>query len=117
MILKKNIKITNKEVKKFCKLTRDNNPIHLNKKYAAGTRFKTTIVPGILILTKINTILSKKFSGAIILDISADYRFPIKINENYNCKYRIIKKKSFYELNAEIYKKNKNAVIKISFLN
>lgn len=114
---KKNyIKISEKRVKIFCNLTNDRNPIHIDKKYASKTKFKGLIVPGILIISEINKIISKKYSGAIILDINAEYREPVLVNQKYKFKYKIVKKNNFYQLSSEIFKKNKSVLIKINFI-
>ena len=111
------IKISEKQVKTFCNLTEDKNPIHINKKYASKTKFKSLIAPGILIISKINKIISKKYTGAIILDINAEYREPVLINQKYNCKYEIVKKKNYFELKSTVFKKIKNILITINFIN
>jgi len=114
---KKNyIKISEKRVKIFCNLTNDKNPIHIDKKYASKKKFKGVIVPGILIISEINKIISRKYTGAIILDIKAEYREPVLVNQRYECKYEITKKNNFYELQSTIFKKNKNVLIKINFI-
>lgn len=114
---KKNyIKISEKRVKIFCNLTNDKNPIHIDKKYASKTKFKGLIVPGILIISEINKIISKKYSGAIILDINAEYREPVLVNQKYKFNYKIVKKNNFYQLSSSIFKKNKSVLIKINFI-
>ena len=85
MNTKKSFKVSKKEIIQFCKLTKDKNPIHLHapKKFYKG-KFKKALVPGLLLITKVNQILSKRYKGALIIDILANFKQPLTQNELSN---------------------------------
>ena len=55
--------VTTEQILSFSELTGDTNPIHLDPKYCEGTRFRTPIVPGMLISCIFSKIFSTKFPG------------------------------------------------------
>lgn len=55
--------ITNEDVDTFTKLTGDNNPLHVDKAYAADTTFKKPVVHGMLTASFISTIIGTKLPG------------------------------------------------------
>ena len=55
--------VTNEQILSFSKLTGDTNPIHLDSKYCEGTRFRSPIVPGMLMSCIFSKIISTKFPG------------------------------------------------------
>lgn len=67
--------ITDDDVAAFAALTGDTNPIHLNKEYAAGTRFKAPIVHGLLSASYISTVLGTKLPGAGAIYLSQTLKF------------------------------------------
>ena len=118
---KKFLKISKKEIVQFCKLTKDKNPIHLHtpKKFYKG-KFKKALVPGLLLITKVNQILSKRYKGALIIDILSNFKQPVYFNEKCFIHFKINpinKKKKLFELTAELKTKKINkAFVKIIFL-
>ena len=55
--------VSTEQILKFSELTGDTNPIHLDSQYCEGTRFRTPIVPGMLISCIFSKIISTKFPG------------------------------------------------------
>ena len=55
--------VSTEQILKFSELTGDTNPIHLDPQYCEGTRFRTPIVPGMLISCIFSKIISTKFPG------------------------------------------------------
>lgn len=67
--------ITYDDVAAFGALTGDTNPVHFNKQYAAGTRFKAPIVHGMLSASYISTVLGTKLPGAGAIYMSQTLKF------------------------------------------
>lgn len=67
--------ITDDDVAAFAALTGDTNPVHFNKQYAAGTRFKAPIVHGLLSASYISTVLGTKLPGAGAIYLSQTLKF------------------------------------------
>ena len=114
-------KISNKEIIQFCKLTKDKNPIHFHTpKNIHNKKFKKALVPGLLLTSKVNEILSKKYKGALIIDVMANFKLPIYPDEKCFIHFKINlinKKKKLFELKADLKIKRINkAFIKITFL-
>jgi hypothetical protein len=114
-------KISKKEIKQFCNLTKDKNPIHFqsSQDFYDG-KFKKALVPGLLLISKVNEILSKKYKGALIVDIIANFKLPVYHDEKcfiYFIITSINKKKKLYELKADLkIDKIDKAFVKIIFL-
>tara|TARA_Y100000768_G_scaffold289261_1_gene223422 strand:- start:113 stop:493 length:381 start_codon:yes stop_codon:yes gene_type:complete len=107
------------EIKKFCKLTKDNNPIHLDKTYLNYTNYSNLIVPGILIISKINEIISRNYKGAIIIEITSSFREPIFVDTKYKINFKITKinkKSNLFVLKSAIINKTKKVLVDINFL-
>jgi acyl dehydratase len=114
-------RVTKKDIDLFCKLTVDNNSLHTNKvKNLYQGKFKKILVPGILIISKINQILSQNYNGALIVDIISNFKRPVFVNESYVQKSKITiinKKNNLYELQSVI-SKNRDilSVITVNFI-
>ena len=72
-------KITNDDVLAFAELSGDNNPVHLDDAYAAGTMFKQRIAHGFLTASLFSTVLGTKLPGpgCIYLSQSLKFRAPV----------------------------------------
>ena len=62
--------ITESDIVLFCGISGDTNPIHLNKEYAARTRFGGIIAHGMLSASLISTVLGTKLPGPGAIYIS-----------------------------------------------
>ncbi len=84
--------ITYDDVLAFAALTGDTNPVHLNEEYAAGTRFKATIVHGLLTSSYISTVLGTKLpgAGAIYLSQSLNFRAPVYHGDPVTARVEVI---------------------------
>ena len=71
------------DVRAFADISGDNNPIHLDDDYAAGTRFKRRIVHGILTSGLISALLGMHLPGpgSIYLTQTINFRAPVYIGE------------------------------------
>ena len=67
----------------FAEISGDNNPVHLDEQYAAGTMFKQRIAHGILSVAFISTVLGTKLPGpgAIYLEQVAKFRAPVYLGD------------------------------------
>lgn len=76
-------RITGDDVNAFAKLTGDNNPLHVDAAYAAGTNFKRPVVHGMLTASFISTMIGTKLPGKGSLWYEQQTRFlsPVRIGE------------------------------------
>ena len=108
-------KITNKLIQEFSRISQDNNPIHIDSKYAESTIFKK-IAHGMLVASYISAVLGTKIPGpgAIYLSQSLSFLKPVFINDTINAEAEIthIKKdKNIITLKTKCYNQNKEDVI------
>ncbi len=75
--------VTEKGIESFAEVTGDNNPVHLDEAYAAGTPFKTRIAHGMLSAGYISAVIGTKLPGPGAIYISQALRFkrPVKIGD------------------------------------
>lgn len=71
--------ITDEDIHAFTSLSGDNNPLHLNDKYAATTRFGGRIAHGMLGASLISAVLGTKLpgTGTIYLSQTLNFRAPV----------------------------------------
>ena len=115
----KEFKFTKTDIVQFCELTKDKNPVHLNKNFLINTKYEDLIVPGMLLMSKINEIISNNYKGAIIVEIISSFREPVYVNQKYKIDYKITKinhGSNFYKLKSLIMKNTKKAIIEILFI-
>lgn len=76
-------KITAEDVQKFCDLTGDDNPLHMDSAYASKTPFRKRVVHGMLTASFISTIIGTKLPGRGSLWLSQTLRFllPVRIDD------------------------------------
>ena len=60
--IKHSFTITSKDILNFQKLSRDFNPIHTDEKYAKKHNFKTKVVYGGILLSKLSYLIGEKFT-------------------------------------------------------
>ena len=67
----------------FAEVTGDNNPVHLDAEYAAGTAFKERIAHGMLSAGYISAVIGTKLPGpgAIYVAQTLRFRRPVKIGD------------------------------------
>tara|TARA_B100000902_G_scaffold386893_1_gene430127 strand:+ start:1119 stop:1508 length:390 start_codon:yes stop_codon:yes gene_type:complete len=76
-------KFTDEDLISFSKLSGDNHPLHLNKKYAKKKGFKRNIVYGVLLASQISKLIGNKIRKKKIILVSFDINFnkPAYVNE------------------------------------
>lgn len=75
--------VSESDVYTFAGITGDNNPVHVNAEYAAGTMFKERIVHGMFSAGLISAVLGTKLPGpgAIYIDQTLKFKAPVKIGD------------------------------------
>eukprot|EP00054_Salpingoeca_dolichothecata_P010412 m.58203 g.58203 ORF g.58203 m.58203 type:complete len:157 (+) comp18977_c0_seq1:3-473(+) len=71
------------DVQTFARISGDDNPIHLDKDYAATTPFGRPIVHGVLMNGLISAILGTKYPGNGTIYLNGDFQFkaPLFVGE------------------------------------
>jgi 3-hydroxybutyryl-CoA dehydratase len=75
--------ITESDIVLFCGISGDTNPLHLNKDYAARTRFRGVIAHGMLPASLISAVLGTKLPGpgAIYVSQNCRFRAPVRAGD------------------------------------
>jgi 3-hydroxybutyryl-CoA dehydratase len=70
-------------IEAFAAVTGDNNPVHLDEAYAAGTAFKTRIAHGMLSAGYISAVIGTVLPGpgAIYVGQTLKFKRPVKIGD------------------------------------
>lgn len=82
-IFETEIKVSDEMVTEFAKITGDDNPLHLDEKFASKTQFGRRIAHGMLIVSLISKVLGKDFPGAgtVYVSQSVKFRKPVYIGD------------------------------------
>ncbi len=74
---------TDADVRSFSVISGDQNPIHLDEAYAAGTQFKRRIVHGMLTSGLISAVLGMHLPGpgSIYLKQTLNFRAPVYLDD------------------------------------
>lgn len=77
------VKVTDQMVRQFAELSGDQNPIHLDEAFAAGTRFKRRIAHGMLTSCFISRLLATELPGpgAVYLGQTLKFTGPVYIDD------------------------------------
>ncbi len=72
----------------YADLTGDNNPLHLDAEYAAGTMFKQRIAHGMLTAGYLSAIFGTRLPGpgCIYVSQSMSFRGPVRIDDEVTAK-------------------------------
>jgi len=101
------------EVDQFAELTGDDNPIHVDYEVAKESRFGTTVVHGVYLMSIFSKILGRDFpgSGCIAVNFSARFlrpvpveaetRFEVKVAEKLE-KHKHVKIKGYAYVNGKM---------------
>ena len=83
--------ITDETVREFADLSGDTQPLHLNDRYASGTRFGKRIAHGALLVGMVSAVLGVEMAGQdatiIFLGLSINFINPVYIGDEatVNC--------------------------------
>jgi 3-hydroxybutyryl-CoA dehydratase len=86
--------ITAEEVETFAAITGDDNPLHLDPEYAAGTRFGRPVVHGVFVLGLASKVLGRDFPGhgSIAVSLSAKFLRPVPVGEEVTIEVKVAEK-------------------------
>ena len=77
-------------VQEFARLSGDDNPVHLDAEYAAGTRFGRPIVHGMLYGSMIGTMFGAEVPGSIYLSQEFNFRKPVFVGDTVTARIEVI---------------------------
>lgn len=86
--------VTAEDVRAFADVTGDDNPLHVDEEYAAGTRFGHTIVHGVLLTGLISKVLGRDFPGpgSIAVSISCKFLRPVPVGSTVTVEVKVAEK-------------------------
>ena len=86
--------ITAEDVRTFADVTGDDNPLHVDEEYAAGTRFGHTIVHGVLLTGIISKVLGRDFPGpgSIAVSITCKFLRPVPVGSTVKVEVKVAEK-------------------------
>ena len=81
---------TQAEFDAFARLSGDDNPIHVDPKFSARTRFGRTVAHGMLLYSVLCGVISRHFPGATQLSQQLKFPAPTYANEPMTIKVQIL---------------------------
>jgi 3-hydroxybutyryl-CoA dehydratase len=85
--------VTEKDVAAFAEVSGDDNPVHLDDEYAAGTIFKGRIAHGMLTGSFISTVIGTRLpgNGTIYMSQSLRFRAPVMLGDTVEATVEVTK--------------------------
>lgn len=74
--------VKTKDIASFAKLSGDNNPLHTNKSFAIKKGFKDRVAHGLLLASKLSSLIGTKLPGKNCLLIEEKLAFPNPVYPN-----------------------------------
>ncbi len=107
--------ITEADIQNFADVSGDNNPVHLDEEYAAGTRFKHRIAHGMLSASFISTVVGTRLPGPGCIYVNQTLKFvrPVYIGDEVTTTAEITKiddKRGFVTLTTLCQVNGKNVI-------
>lgn len=98
--------MTDADVLAFAAVSGDHNPLHVNEEFAAGTRFKSRIVHGMLTTSLWSTLVGTRLPGPGAAYMSQDTRFlkPVRVGDTVTARMTVVaidRDRQRVELDAE----------------
>lgn len=85
--------ISEEDVRHFAEISGDDNPLHLDEAYAAGSRFGKRVVHGMLAASLISRVIGTKLPGKGTIYLSQSLKFlkPVFIGDTVRAEVEITK--------------------------
>ena len=79
------------DVEAYAALSGDNNPVHVDAEYAAGTRFGRRIVHGMLTAGLISTVMGNRLPGPGTIYVQQNLRFlaPVRMGDTITAEVEV----------------------------
>lgn len=108
--------ITDEDIRKFVELTGDDNPLHVDRKFASETAFKDIVVHGMLGASFISTVIGTQLPGpgALWVSQSMDFLLPVRRGDRLIVSCTVLKKherERLLELETRIVNQNGQTVL------
>lgn len=83
--------VTNGDIAEFVDAVGDHNPVHSDRRYAAGTMFKEPIAPGLFTAGLISAVIGTRLPGPGAIYISQDLRFlrPVRLGDTISARVEV----------------------------
>jgi acyl dehydratase len=75
----RNMTLTKDHVKAYAELTGDDNPLHFDEDFAAGTKFKRLVVQGGLTTGLLHALVANDLPGPGTVFLSQEWKFPAPV--------------------------------------
>ena len=84
--------MTQTDVTLWVGLTGDMNPVHIDREYAAATRFKDVLVPGLMVAGLISTVMTQSTFGNVYSGQSLKFLKPVYVGDTITAVGTVIEK-------------------------
>jgi acyl dehydratase len=90
--LREPLRFTQAQVEAFAALTGDDNPVHLDAEFAAGTPFGRPIVHGMLAAAVFSKLLGTRMpgNGTLYLQQQLEFRKPMYVEVDYTAQLKVL---------------------------
>jgi len=94
-IFRQEFEVSDAKIRAFADMTGDNNPVHLDDAFAAGTRFQKRIAHGMLVASFISKVLGRDFpgDGTIYLSQQVRFRRPVFPGQTVTVEVEVLERK------------------------
>lgn len=86
--------VTTETIREFVRASGDDNPIHSDPAFAAGTRFGRVIAPGMLTGSYVSSVIGTRLPGPGTIYLSQDFRFlrPVYIGDRVTARVEVVER-------------------------
>jgi 3-hydroxybutyryl-CoA dehydratase len=83
--------VTDADIRAFAQVSGDDNPVHLDDAYAAGTMFNSRIAHGVLTASYISAAVGTKLPGpgCIYISQTLNFKAPVRIGDEVETTVRV----------------------------
>jgi acyl dehydratase len=86
--------VTAETIREFVRASGDDNPLHSDPAFAAGTRFGRVIAPGMLTGSFVSSVIGTRLPGPGTIYLSQDFRFlrPVYVGDRVTARVEVIER-------------------------